>query len=131
MRQLWPARGAPGHSALVPCVQIFTILGFVMPLIVQCLWPRFYAKFYGSEGRVSAWRRDKWVNLAVSMVHSFVTSITVAIAISDSWREYIGSPDWIKVCVVWLGAQGLELLVAACFDLLALMRSPFTRPGHS
>ena len=115
------------HPAVVSCMQIFTVLGFVMPLIVQCLWPRFYAKFY--EGHVSAWRRDKWVNLAVSMVHSLVTSITVVIAILDSWREYIGSPDWIKVCgCCWVGVCGL---CCGCLLDFHLTRSPFTRPGRS
>lgn len=70
-----------------------------MPSIVGVLWPGFYLKFYGTGSVATAWRRDKWVNLAVSLVHSTITAITASIAVWAVWGEFVAQPNWVKVRV--------------------------------
>lgn len=112
-------RGLGPFARFPSLVQAFTLLCINMRTAVKYLWPLFHAKFYGAEssGR-SDWHRDKWVNLAVSMVHSSLTSILATIAILSAWGEYADNENWIKVS--WrmaLPPLGGVLLEYSCCEL--------------
>lgn len=70
---------------------------YCVPSVVRVIWPRFYEKFYEDPAARAGWRRDKWVNLAVSMVHSMVTTTTSVLAVIAVWSQYANSNDWLEV----------------------------------
>ena len=46
---------------------------------------------------MSGSKRGKWVNLSVSLVHSFLSSITSVTALVAVSTEFVGSDNWMRV----------------------------------
>ena len=60
-----------------------------MPVLSRAFWPGFES--------LSGSKRGKWVNLSVSLVHSFLSSITSVTALVAVSTEFVGSDNWMRV----------------------------------
>jgi hypothetical protein len=70
-------------------LQTFLLCNFMVPRVTRVFWPGFKA--------LSAFKAAKFVNLAVSLVHSTISSVVSVAALVAVWDEYYGSDNWMRV----------------------------------
>jgi hypothetical protein len=98
--------------------QGFLAVNFLVPSVSRFIWPGFKS--------LSAWKRAKWVNLSVSLVHSSLSSVISVVALWAVYDEYIPTDNWMRVRVLLRPGSVKRLLSVPCSRCDCLLAE---RPG--